>query len=60
MSSFRGTNNVASDGGWAGGLFGGLFLIVYYAIGLAMFWWSCRMVWWFFTGGDFPLPWQPF
>lgn len=39
---------------------GVIFVLIYYAIGAAMFWWSIRVTIWFFTGGDFPLPWQPF
>ena len=42
------------------GVFGTVLILVYYGLGLVFFWWSCRVVFWFFTGGDFPLPWQPF
>lgn len=44
-----------------GGCLGGsLIYIIYLGITLVLGWWSIRLVIWFFTGGDFPLPWQPF
>ena len=42
------------------GVAGTVLIIVYYGLGLVFAWWSIRVTIWFFTGGDFPLPWQPF
>lgn len=43
-----------------GSFLGTVIVLVYYVLGMAFFWWSLRVLFWFFTGGDFPLPWQPF
>lgn len=42
------------------GIFATVFIVIYYGFTLFMGWWSIRVTIWFFTGGDFPLPWQPF
>lgn len=43
-----------------GGTFTTALVVIFYGVWAAMTWWSIRVTIWFFTGGDFPVPWQPF
>ena len=51
---------MSDDGNFFTGLFTIFFVLLYWGVGLLFFWWSIKVTIWFFTGGDFPLPWQPF